>query len=69
MSSTMAMVQPDNFKDSEAEPLLWTSSQNYGTETESSTISANEPTESTPKRQIGVMSVAFIIFNRLIGTG
>ena len=60
------MVQPDNFKDSEAEPLLGTSPSNYSTETESSTV---KPTDSTPKRQIGVVSVVFIIFNKLIGTG
>jgi hypothetical protein len=63
---SLAMERPDNFKDSEAEPLLGTSSSNYGTETESSTV---KPTDSMPKRQIGVVSVVFIIFNKLIGTG
>jgi len=58
--------RPDNFKDSEAEPLLGPSSSNYGTETESSTV---KPTDLMPKRQIGVVSVVFIIFNKLIGTG
>jgi len=54
----------------EAEPLLWTPSSNYGTEdieTESSIV--NGTTDSTPKRQIGIVSVVFIIFNSLIGTG
>jgi len=65
-----AMMRQDNAKDFEAEPLVWTPSSNYGTEdngTESSIV--NEPTESMPKRQIGVVSAVFIIFNRLIGTG
>jgi len=64
------MMRQDNAKDFEAEPLVWTPSSNYGTEdngTESSIV--NEPTESMPKRQIGVVSAVFIIFNRLIGTG
>ena len=42
----------DKFKDSEAEPLLWMPSLNYGTEDsgkESSTF--NEPTEPIPKRK------------------
>ena len=54
----------------EAEPLLWTPSSNYGTEvneTESSIV--NAPTDAIPKRQIGIVSVVFIIFNGLIGTG
>lgn len=50
---------------SEVEPLVWTPSSNYGTES----VIVNEPTDSRPKRQIGVVSVVFIIFNRLIGTG
>jgi len=64
------MVREDNVKDSEAEPLAWTLSSNYGTEdngTESSIVT--KPTESMPKRQIGVVSVVFIIFNNLMGTG
>ena len=67
------MMRQDNVKDSEAEPLVWTLSSNYGTEdngtngTESSIVT--EPTESMPKRQIGVVSVVFIIFNNLMGTG
>ena len=64
------MMRQDNVKDSEAEPLVWTTSSNYGTEdngTESNIV--NEPTESMPKRQIGVVSVVFIIFNGIIGTG
>ena len=64
------MMRQDNVKDSEVQPLVWTPSSNYGTEdngAESSIV--NEPTESMPKRQIGVVSVVFIIFSGLIGTG
>ena len=64
------VMPQDNFEDSDTQPLLWTPSSNYGTEdngTESSIVT--EPTESMPKRQIGVVSVVFIIFNGLIGTG
>jgi hypothetical protein len=64
------MMRQDNVKDSEAEPLVWTPSSNYGTEDNGTGSSiVNEPTESMPKRQIGVVSVVFIIFNGLIGTG
>jgi len=64
------VMPQDNSEDSETEPHLRTPSSNYGTGdnvTESSFV--NEPMESIPERQIGVVSVVFIIFNRVIGTG
>ena len=64
------VMPQDNFEDSDTQPLLWTPSSNYGTEengTESSTV--HEPTKSIPESQIGIVSVVFIIFNRVIGIG
>ena len=56
------MMRQDNVKDSEVQPLVWTPSSNYGTEDNGTECSiVNEPTESMPKRQIGVVSVVFII--------
>jgi len=69
-SSATSVPRQDNSNGSEVEPLLWSPSSDYGTDDhEVASINLNEPRDSIQKRQIGVLSAVFLIFNRVIGVG
>jgi hypothetical protein len=69
-SPAKAVPRQGNSNDSEIDPLLWTPSSNYGTEDyRTASTNLDETRDPALKRQIGVVSAVFMIFNRVIGTG